>query len=134
MKKILIALLFVSTQAKRLSLRDDDVSEVDSVACAQNEEFDYDGPGQQYELRKELKKSESDELKKLEKEKAKILADLAKAKKEAKQKARDAIEDPSGFRKLQQQLEKERIGNGFLNEVEQAEADAAALVQLRSSY
>ena len=134
MKKILLALLFASTQAKRLSLRDDDVSEVDSVACTQNEEFDYDGPGQQYELRKELKKSESGELKKLEKEKAKILADLAKAKKEAKQKARDAIEDPSGFRKLQQQLEKERIGNGFLNEVEQAEADAAALVQLRSSY
>ena len=128
MRKILLALLVASTQAKRLSIRQRD----DEIACPENEEFSYDAPEENGSLRREYKDTKSAELKKLEKEKAKILADLAKAKKDAKDKARDALEDPSGFRKLQKQLEDERLSNGFLNEVEQAEYDAAHLGQVRS--
>ena len=96
MKKILFALLIASTQAKRLSIhiRDSDDGESENVEVNQDD-------GNNSQLRKEYRNSQSAELQKLEKEKAKILADLAKAKKEAKEKARDEIEDPSGFRKLQ---------------------------------
>ena len=128
MKKILLALLLASTQSKRLSVsqKDDDIG---FAPENENEEGGaYDAQDGSSLLRKEYKETKSVELQKLEKEKAKILADLAKAKKDAKDKARDALEDPSGFRKLQKKLEDERLANGFLNEVEQAEYDAAQLV------